>query len=255
MKMLKKERNSVTKNLAIIFAGGVGSRMGEPSLPKQFIEVYDKPVLIWTLECFEQHPQIDEIYLACKEEWIDHTKTLLVEFNINKVKTIVPGGETAQHSIYNALIEARGNNTEDAIVLIHDGVRPLITEKLITNLIEMTKAAGNAITCTPCHETIIVNDDEDTVSNVPIRRHTFAAQAPQAFFLGDIINAHDEMRRNNPDYRDVVDACTLYHLLGQKINMVTGNLDNIKVTMPEDVFIFKALLKHRASKETLSSSH
>ena len=241
----------MSKHLAVIFAGGTGSRMGLSALPKQFITVNDKPILIWTLEYFEQHPLIDEIYLACIEEWIGYTTNLLAEYRIKKVTAIVPGGKTAQHSIYHALIEARNNNPADAIVLIHDGVRPFISARLITNLIETVKTKGNAITCTPCHETIIICGEENKISDIPIRRHTFAAQAPQAFYLGDVLNAHDEIRKINPDYEDIVDACTLYGLLKREVAMVPGNIGNIKITRPEDVYILKGLLRYRESEEII----
>ena len=244
----------MTKNVAIVFAGGVGSRMGETALPKQYIEVYDKPILIWTLEHFENHSLIDEVYLACRKNWIDHTQALLSQYGINKVKSIVLGGETAQHSICNALLEARANNSDDTIVLIHDGVRPYITEKLITILIETTKEKGNAITYTPCQETIVISEDEKNVSKVPIRRHTLSVQAPQAFFIDDIINAHNEIRRVNADYKDIVDACTLFNMLGKTIHLVQGNIGNIKITRPEDVFILKGLLKFRENQDLFGLS-
>ena len=238
----------MTKNIAIVFAGGVGTRMGVTALPKQFIEVHDKPILIWALEYFSHHPLIDEIYLACKEEWLAYAKALIAEYRVEKIEAVIPGGVTAQHSIYNALQEARKNNTQDAIVLIHDGVRPFITDKLITTLIEATKEKGNAITYTPCQETIVVSEDGEEVNSVPIRRHTLSVQAPQAFYIDDIISAHDEVRKLNPNYDDIVDACTIYDVLGRKVNLVRGNIGNIKITRPEDVYILKGLMEYRASE-------
>lgn len=238
----------MTRNVGIIFAGGVGSRMGDTALPKQFIDIDGKPVLIWTLECFDRHPRIDEIYLACKEEWIGHARDLLEQYQIRKVKAVVPGGGTAQHSIYNALTEARSHNAEDTIVLIHDGIRPFITDGLITDLIETAREKGNAITYTPCQETIVVSEDEVNMRDVPIRRHTFSVQAPQAFFIDDIISAHDEIRETNPGYDDVVDACTMYDMVGRSVNLVRGNVGNIKITYPEDVYILEGLFRYRESK-------
>ncbi|MCL1797137.1 MAG: 2-C-methyl-D-erythritol 4-phosphate cytidylyltransferase [Eggerthellaceae bacterium] len=241
----------MTKNVGIIFAGGVGSRMGESSLPKQFIEVSNKPILVWTLDCFEKHPLIDEIYLACKEEWIEHTQRLLEQYKIEKVKAIVPGGNTAQHSIYNALTEARLHNTEDTLVLIHDGVRPFVTDILITNLVETALEKGNAITSTPCQETIIVSEDGINTEEVPLRRHTFSVQAPQTFFIDDVMSAYEEVRKTNPDFTDIVDACTLFDVLGREVNLVRGNVGNIKITNPEDVYILEGLFGYRKTKELL----
>lgn len=231
-----------------MFAGGIGTRMGVTALPKQYISVNNKPILIWTLEYFNHHPEIDEIYLACKEEWIKHTQDLIEEYKIDKVKAIVPGGASAQHSIYNALTEARLHNTEDTIVLIHDGVRPFITEKLISESIRITYERGNAITYTPCQETIVISRNEDEVNSVPIRKNTLSVQAPQVFFIDDLISAHDEIQKINPEYTDIVDSCTLYHVLGRKVNLVRGNIGNIKITRPEDVYVFKGLIEYRMSE-------
>jgi len=225
--------------------------MGDGAIPKQYIEIDRKPILIWTLEIFEKHPLINEVYLACKEDWIAYTHILLKEFKISKVKAIVPGGETSQHSIYNALVKARYENTEDTVVLIHDGVPPFVSSKLIVSLVETARDKGNAITYTPCQETIVISTDEEEVDSIPIRRHTLAVQAPQAFFIDDIIGAHDEIRKANPSYEDIVEACTLYSSLGKKINLVLGNRGNIKVTKPEDTYILKGLMKFQKDGELL----
>lgn len=244
----------MSKNIAVIFAGGVGSRMGETAKPKQLIEVYEKPILIWTVEYFERHREIDEIYLACKEELINETAQLFERFNISKLSAIVPGGDTAQHSIYNVLKRAQMTCDDNTIVLIHDGVRPFISESLITNLIQTAKEKGNAITYTPCQETIIVSEDACSVDSVPVRRKTFSAQAPQVFRLSDILEAHEEIRKRDSSYSDIVDSCTLFHLLGREINLVRGNIGNIKITRPEDVYILKALLKYRRDEEVMGVS-
>jgi 2-C-methyl-D-erythritol 4-phosphate cytidylyltransferase len=244
----------VTKNVAIIFAGGVGSRMGNSALPKQYIEVGGKPILIWTLECFQNHPSIDEIYIACLENWIEQTYILTSEFRIDKVKAIVPGGITAQHSIYNALQAARFDNSGDTLVLIHDGVRPFITDRLIDDLLDTARQSGSAIPYTPCQETIVISESGASLDSVPIRRQTFSVQAPQVFFIDDILAAHDEVRQSKPDYLDLVDSCTIYSTLGKSISLVRGNIGNIKITRPEDVFILKGLMEYRESEKILGLS-
>ena len=135
------------KNVAIIFAGGSGVRMGSGT-PKQFLEVNGKPIIIHTLDIFEEHPLIDEIYIACKEDCINKLKKYIERFWIKKVKKIVPGGTSALGSIYNGLKAAREENEDDTIVLIHDGVRPCITGELINDVIASVKAKGSAVTCT-----------------------------------------------------------------------------------------------------------
>jgi len=228
--------------------------MGANTLPKQYIAVHEKPILVWTLDLFEKHPLIDAVYLACKEDWIDYTYSLLTKFKINKVKAIVPGGATSQHSIYNALAKARSESPEETIALIHDGVRPFVSHQLIINLIKTAQEKGNAITYTPCQETIVISTDEAKVSSIPIRRHTFSVQAPQAFFLDEIIDAHNEIRKTNPGYEDIVDACTLYDILGKRINLVRGNIGNIKITNPEDVYVLKGLMEFWKDKQAAAPS-
>lgn len=236
-------------NIAIIFAGGVGIRMGA-GMPKQFIEISGKPVLIHTLELFEEHPEIDKIYMALLEDYIPQTEKLLKKFNITKVAGIVPGGETGLDSIYNALKKAQSENPDDSIVLIHDGVRPNITPQTITNNIEGVKEFGSAITTTACFETILMSKDGVNVEAVPSRKDMFAAQAPQSFRLGDIIEANDKIRNTPERYTDIVDSCNLMMRLGISTHIVEGNRGNIKVTTPEDVYTFRALLQHRENKHT-----
>ena len=231
------------KNIAIIFAGGTGTRMGIENIPKQFLEVDGKPIIIYTLEFFQNHMEIDEIYISCIATWMDYMKELVKDFGITKVKSIVEGGKTGQDSIYNALVEAKKYNDEDANVLIHDGVRPYITYDLISDCINSVNLYGTAITCTSCFETIIISKDGNEISEVPFRKETYAAQAPQAFKLGEIIDAHKQMRKINPDYENIVDSCTLYRVLGKDVKLVQGNRGNIKVTTPEDYFQFKSLLE------------
>ena len=142
-------------NIAVIFAGGVGSRMHSKAKPKQFLEIYNKPIIIYTLELFDKHPMIDAIVVVCIENWIPYLQNLLYKYRIEKVVQIVAGGKTGQLSIYNGLMAAKEiANNEEAIVLIHDGVRPLINEKVITDNIKSVKEFGSAITTAVVKETI-----------------------------------------------------------------------------------------------------
>lgn len=232
-------------NIAIIFAGGTGTRMGA-ELPKQFIEIQNKPILIHTLELYQKHKKIDKIYISILKEYFEYTQELVQKYNISKVAGIVCGGETGMDSIYNALSLAYKENDGDSIVLISDGVRPLITDETIDNNIAGVIAKGNAITTTACFETILLSEDDGkTVKSVPIRRHTFAAQAPQSFYLKDIIAAHNEVRNTPEKYTDLVDSCTLMKYLNREVHIVEGNRNNIKITTPNDVIIFEALLNNK----------
>ena len=235
-------------NIAIIFAGGSGVRMGA-GIPKQFLEINGKPVIIHTLQLFQYHDEIDKIYLSVLEDYIPYMKELVDEYRLTKVVSIIPGGETAQDSIYNALKKAESENADDSIVLIHDGVRPFISYEVISNNIAGVKKHGNAITCTACYETIMISKDGKQVDTVPYRKETFAAQAPQSFYLKDIIAAHDYVRALPTRYDNMVDACTIVRTQGITAHMVEGNRGNIKVTTPADVYMFRALLQYKENEQ------
>lgn len=240
-------------NIAIIFAGGIGQRLSEnkTDIPKQFIEVYDKPIIVHTLENFQNHKEIDKIYISTLSNYKRHMQTLVEKYNLSKVSKIVDGGETAQDSIYNALIVAQQENDENSIVLIHDGVRPIVKENVISQNIEMTKNKGNAITCIPAYETTLISEDKISPKEVPFRKNIFIAQAPQSFILKEIIEAHNQIRKHQEKYENMIDSCTIYHTLGLKTYMVKGHFGNIKVTTPEDLYLIKALLKYNDEKKSV----
>ena len=228
-------------NIAVIFAGGVGRRMHTQSRPKQFLEYQGKPIIIYTLELFDNHPMIDGIVVACVEDWIPFLDKMLKKFEINKVKIIVPGGKTGQESIYKGLLAADEiSHGEEDIVLIHDGVRPLITEQTITDNIETVKKEGSCITCIPATETFIVTQ-EDGGLEIPVRANSLIARAPQSFYLKDILGAHVQARKENRN--DFIDSCSMMHHYGYKLGRVNGPMENIKITTPTDYFVFKAMVE------------
>lgn len=235
-------------NIAIIFAGGSGVRMGA-GVPKQFLEINGKPILIHTLQLFQEHEEIDKMYLAMSQDYMRYTEQLVQDYRINKIAAIVPGGETAQDSIFNALQRAREENREDSIVLIHDGVRPFVEYSVISDNIESVRNHGSAITSTLCYETVLVSRDGHKVDELPLRKESYTAQAPQSFYLKDIIEAHEAVRATQMRYENMVDACTIYRALGRQPHMVIGNRGNIKVTTPEDVYMFRALLQYKENEQ------
>ena len=226
---------------SVVFAGGAGRRMHTKSRPKQFLEYQGKPIIIYTLELFDNHPMVDGIVVACVEEWIPFLEKMLKKFEISKVKRIVSGGETGQDSIYNGLAAAKEISPGDQdIVLIHDGVRPLITEQTITDNIEMVKLEGSCITCIPATETFIVNQPDGSLE-IPTRADSLIARAPQSFYLKDILSAHEQARTEGR--HDFIDSCTMMHHYGHSLGKVIGPMENIKITTPTDYFVFKAMVE------------
>lgn len=236
-------------NIAVIFAGGVGSRMHSKERPKQFLEMYNKPIIIHTLEYFQNHPMIDAIVVVCIESWIPYLKELLYKFRIGKVKAVVPGGETGQLSIFHGLKAAKEiAENKRAIVLIHDGVRPLITEKLITDNIESVKMYGSAITSAKVKETILVVDEKDSsIDYVPSRNNSRVAKAPQSFWLDDILATHEKALEKGETIW--VDSCTMMQEYGFKMHLIDGPSQNIKITTPEDFYTMRAILEAKENEQ------
>ena len=229
-------------NTALIFAGGVGRRMNSGSIPKQFLEVDDKPIIIHTIEHFDKHPMIDKIVVVLVEDWIDRFKEMLVQFGITKVVSIIPGGKTGQESIRNGLLEIErvsGVPAEEVTVLIHDGVRPLINEKVITDNVNAVKEFGNAVTVVPAIETVIEIDNDGDIFKVADRSIYRLARAPQSFILADIINAHKRSLTDGTDY--IIDSAMLMRHYGAILHTVEGPVENIKITTPMDYIVFKAM--------------
>lgn len=234
-------------NIGVIFAGGVGKRMHTKELPKQFLYVYGKPIIIHTLQIFDSHPNIDAIVVSCVKDWIPYLNKLTEQYNLRKVRTIVSGGETGQESIYRGLMAAKAIAYEEAIVLIHDGVRPFIDHRVIDDNINSVKKYGSAITTSKVTETILVVDGANLIQEVPDRSNSRIAKAPQSFWLEDILKAHEESKKENK--LDFIDSCTMMQYYGHKLYLVDGPVENIKVTTPEDIFTMRAVLE---SKEILN---
>lgn len=234
-------KDSENMNIGVIFAGGVGSRMRSKDTPKQFLNVHDKPIIIHTLEHFERCPDIDAIVIACIESYIPLLKDLLFRYRIEKVKKIVAGGETGQLSIYNGLLAAKEvAETRNAIVLIHDGVRPLINGKLLSRNIECVRQHGSAVTAGIVKETIVVVDQNGCIEQVPARENSRVAKAPQSFWLDDILSVHEKALGDG--CKNAIDSCTLMQRYGHTLYMVDGPYENIKITTPDDFYAMRAIL-------------
>lgn len=225
--------------------------MHTKDVPKQFLLMHNKPIIIYTLEYFDSHPEIDAIVVACKEDTIDYLTSLLYKYRIEKVKKIVPGGLTGQMSIYNGLIAAKKvadeKGDEKAIVLVHDGVRPLISHRIISENIASVKEHGSAITTGIVTETILVVEDGKSINYVPDRSKSRVAKAPQSFWLNDILDAHK--RAQEEGITDYIDSCTMMKKYGYSLYLVDGPIENIKITTQSDFYMMRAFLDAREDKQ------
>lgn len=233
---------------AVIFAGGTGKRMNTRAKPKQFLEVHGKPVLIYTMEKFQDNKDVDKIVLVCLDTWINYAKKLIQEYRLYKVCAVVSGGASGQDSIFHGLQAVWGlSKQRDDIVLIHDGVRPLIDDETITACIASVKKNGNAITTTPAIETIFTNSKDGCVGEIFNRSQCLMARAPQCFYLNDIYHAHKQAQKDNR--LDFIDSAMLMQHYGAKLYTVPGPVENIKITTPTDFYLFRALLDARENMQ------
>ncbi len=228
-------------NIALLTAGGVGSRM-QNAIPKQFMTVFDKPIIVYTMERFEQHPSIDAIGVICLDGWQNILESYAKQYGITKLKYIAKSGSVGQESIKNGLMELKKHCSPDDIILVHDGNRPMISRDIISDCIAITKQKGNAIACIPCQEAMLETEDGET-SNASRPRETLKrTQTPHGFRLKDLLEAHEEAKVMG--ITNSVASCTLMIELGKTINFSAGSEKNIKLTTQDDLDIFKALLKN-----------
>ena len=228
-------------NIAVLTAGGIGSRTHQ-DIPKQFITVDNKPILIYTLQAFQQHPMIDQIYVACLEGWSAILEAYAHQFNITKLKRIVTGGATGQESIFNGLqaIKEDNENTEDIVVLIHDGNRPMLPQDVISDNLAKQQQYGSAITVIPTTEVVFVSKD-GIRSDVPLDRdELWRTQTPQAYRFDELYGAH--LRANADGVTGMVASSTLMQHYGYPAYFSKGSEKNFKITTVDDIEIFKALL-------------
>lgn len=228
-------------NIAVVIAGGRGQRFGQ-DIPKQFVTVNDRPVLIYTLEAFQSHPDIDEIAVSCLEGWEEILKAYARQYQITKLKTICRGGGTVQESIYNGLNSVRERCAPEGIAVIHDGVRPLVSEPLISDCIAKCRVHGNGIASMPYYEQIFWIQDALSARKYISRNQVMRLQTPQAYRYGEILGAYEEAfsKGIGTDYNAY--ANTMMADLGHTLYFSAGSSKNIKITTEEDIEIFRALL-------------
>jgi len=228
-------------NVGLLIAGGSGNRMGQ-DIPKQFMHIDGSPIIIHTMNCFQKHPDIDAIAVVCLKGWETVLQAYANQFNITKLKHIFPGGSTGMESIHNGIygLKEAGYDNED-LVLIHDSVRPLLSQDIISSNIAICKAYGYAITGIQCREAILESEDGFSTNTSIPRDKLIRTQTPQTFRLGNIIEIHEEAKLKG--ITNSVASCTLVaEVGGREMHIVPGSEKNIKVTTVEDLEILKALM-------------
>lgn len=229
---------------AIIIAGGSGHRMGQ-DIPKQFINVYDKPIIIYTLEGFQRHPQIDAIEVVCLDGWHDVLWAYVHQFNISKLKWIVSGGATGQESIRNGVYNLEGKVNDDDVIIIHDGIRPLVDESVLTDVIMKAQKYGNGVTSLPYNEQIfVVNPSDKNTTKQYIPRETLRrVSTPQAYKFGKLDWAYHEAFEKEIGIYGSSYTNTMMVELGETLHFAAGSDKNIKLTTKDDLEMFKGYLK------------
>lgn len=228
-------------NIAIIIAGGLGQRMGN-EIPKQFITVYDKPVIIYTLESFEQHSEVDAILAVCIDGWQDKLKGYADNYNITKLRWIVTGGDSAQESIRNGVEFLKDKCDLCDNIIIHDGIRPLVDLEVLTDVIDKCNQYGNGVTSLPYNEQIFVIDDEVSTTRYIPRETLRRVSTPQAYKFEKLVWAYDKAFKEEIGIYGSAYTNTMMVELGERLYFAKGSDKNIKLTTPDDLEIFKGYL-------------
>ena len=231
-------------NIAVILAGGQGNRMGL-EIPKQFYSVHGKPILIYTLEEFQRHPQIDAIEVVCIDGWIDAVDSFAKQYGITKLKWIVPGGDTCQESIRNGVYHLEGKAGAGDTVVIHDGIRPLVEPSVLTDVIGKCQKYGNAVTALPYYEQIfLVDEDDESVTTRYIPRERLRrVSTPQAYQFALLDQKYHEAFEKGIGIHGSSYTNTMMVELGVTLHFAAGSEKNIKLTTREDLELFKAYLR------------
>jgi 2-C-methyl-D-erythritol 4-phosphate cytidylyltransferase len=236
-------------NIALVFAGGRGLRMKNTERPKQFMEVEGKAVIIHALLCFERHKEMDSIAVVCLEEWQDYLRSLIQKAGITKVKWIVSGGDTGQESIYNGLkaIYEDCEEPKETVVLVSDGVRPYVSEGIITENLSCVRSYGASVTVAYVPENIVEIDEKGMINRLPIRSNCMFAKAPQCFLLEDLMTAH---RKAVIDKKiNFINSAELMNHYGYPMYVVVDSIDNLKITTQTDLYTFSEIIRRQEETE------
>lgn len=228
------------KNYAIILAGGVGKRMGS-DIPKQFLEVEGKPIIVYSIENFQRNPQIDKIVVVCVKDWIDYTRELVEKYSLNKVEWIIEGGATGHDSIRNGVFFLKNKAEPDDHIIVHDAVRPVLPQKALDEVIRVSHEKGNASSSIACHPPIVYTEDNESGITDVDREHVMLTASPQAFRYSLAYDCYQKAEEE--DYHTSTFTSSLLIHCGERVYFAKGTTCNIKVTTKEDLALFSALLK------------
>ena len=231
-------------NYGLILAGGVGQRMRRTGMPKQFLEAFGKPIIIYTLQKFEYCEDIDEVVIACHASWKEYMESLIERYSLKKVRAVISGGRDRQDSVMNGLkyLQSCGA-ADDDVVVIHDGVRPLIQEGILSENVRVARKYGSAMTVRPVVESVVITDgDVASFGDFKKRDDTYSLTAPQSFQMKVLLQAYRDIEgRETP--MPLLDSALVYTYLGNKVHIIKENNNNIKITTPEDYYVLKAMLE------------
>ena len=226
-------------NIALLTAAGKSKRM-HTEIPKQFLHIHNKPIILYTMEAFQRHPQIDAILVVTLESWKDMLWAYAKQYQITKLKWVIKGGNTGQDSIKCGLDALKGECRQEDVVMIHDGNRPLISNEVISDSLATYKAHGSAVAAIPCVEAIYKSTDGIESMVTLDRQELFRTQTPHTYSLDKLLWAHQEAKER--DVKDTTATCTLMSLLGEKVLFSKGSKKNLKITTSDDMDILVALL-------------
>ncbi len=227
------------KNYVILLAGGVGKRMGA-EIPKQFIEVHGKPIIVYTIEKFQRNPQIEKIVVVCVDDWIDHLKGLIKKFELNKVEWITEGGKTGHDSIRNGVFFLKDKIKPDDYIIVHDAVRPVLPQKAIDEVLHVAHENGNASSSIACHPPIVYTEDFKSGIRDVDREHVMLTASPQAYRYSLALECYEKAEKENK-HNFTFTSSLLIHC-GERVYFAKGTTSNIKITQKEDLALFEALL-------------